>query len=40
MNYTLVAENTTKRYVRVELRAILAIDHHELCFTKKIECLK
>jgi hypothetical protein len=32
MNYTLVAENTTKRHLRVELRATLTVDRPELCF--------
>jgi hypothetical protein len=32
MNYTLVAENTTKRHLRVEVRATVTIDHPELYF--------
>jgi hypothetical protein len=32
MNYTLLAENTTKRHLRVELRATLALNNPELCF--------
>ena len=32
MSYTLLAENTTKRYLRVELRTTLALDNPEICF--------